>query len=232
MGNCRNITTMAYDVEDFLGSCVTRYLELAGKDTKLKPVNAPFLPEETKDGPAGRPSSADGVEIMCPHCSTVQAVSEGPCSWCKKGFVPRVLPTPPKQKAKAREDASSVAKPGVEPTGRLATIVARVQMKLLYAARLARFDLRRAVCHLACFVTKWDPECDARLHRLMCYVNSAKHLRMFGWVGDDRSALQPHLFCGSDFAGCPATLRSTSGVHLAIRGPNACVPVSGVSKRQ
>ena len=88
-------------------------------------------------------------------------------------------------------------------------------MKLLYAARLARFDLMRNVCHLACFVTKWDPECDKRLHRLMCYVNSSKHLRMVGWIGDDRPALQPHMFADSDFAGCIETLRSTSGVHLA-----------------
>ena len=87
MKNGRTITTMSYDMEDYLGSCVTRYLELAGKDTKLRHVNTPFLPEETRDGPAGRPASANGVEIKCPHCHTAQAVPDTSCSWCKKGFV-------------------------------------------------------------------------------------------------------------------------------------------------
>ena len=105
-------------------------------------------------------------------------------------------------------------------------------MKILYAARLCRFDLPRAVCHLATFVTKWTSECDRKLHRLVCYINSFKHLRMMGWVGDDLSALQPHLFADADFAGCTATLRSTSGYHFAIWGPNTCFPITGVSRRQ
>ena len=77
--------------------------------------------------------------------------------------------------------------------GRLQPIVAKVLMKILYAARLCRFDLLRAVCYLATFVTKWTSECDRKLHRLVCYINSSKHLRMIGWVGDELSALQPHL---------------------------------------
>ena len=55
-------------------------------------------------------------------------------------------------------------------------------MKTLYAARLCRFDLLRAVCHLATFVTKWTSECDRKLDRLVCYINSSKHLRMI-WMG-------------------------------------------------
>ena len=100
-----------------------------------------------------------------------------------------------------------------------------------YAARLCRFDLLRAVCRLAT-VTKWTSECDRKLHRLVCYVNSSKHLRMIGWVGDGLSALQPHVFADADFAGCTATQRITSGYHFAIRGPNTCFPITGVSRRQ
>ena len=55
---------------------------------------------------------------------------------------------------------------------------------------------------------------------------------MIGWVGDELSLLQPHLFADADFAGCVETLRSTSDVHLAIRGLNTCFPISGQSKRQ
>ena len=122
--------------------------------------------------------------------------------------------------------------PPAPDQGRLQPIAAKVLMKILYAARLCRFDLLRAVCHLATFVTKWTSECDRKLHRLVCYINSSKHLRMIGWVGDDLSALQPHLFADADFAGCTATQRSTSGYHFAIRGPNTCFPITGVSRRQ
>ena len=105
-------------------------------------------------------------------------------------------------------------------------------MKLLYAARLARFDLLRAICHLATFVTRWTSECDRKLHRLVCYVNSTKHLRMVGWVGDSLGELSPHLYADADFAGCVASQKSTSGYYLVIRGPNICFPITGVSKRQ
>ena len=99
--------------------------------------------------------------------------------------------------------------------------------------RLCRFDLLRAVCHLATFVTKWTSECDRKLHRLcVCYINSSKHLRMVGWFGGDLCALQPHLFADADFAGCTATQRSTSGYHFAIRGPSTCFPITKVSRRQ
>ena len=116
--------------------------------------------------------------------------------------------------------------------GYLQPIAAKVLMEILYAARLARFDLLRAVCHLATFVSRWTSECDRKLHRLVCYIHSSKHLRMLGWVGDKLETLQPHLFADADFAGCLASQRSTSGYHFAIRGPNTCFPISGVSKRQ
>ena len=116
--------------------------------------------------------------------------------------------------------------------GRLQPIAAKVLMTFLYAARLCRFDLLRAACHLATFVTKWTSECDRKLHRLVCYIHSSKHLRMIGWVGDKLDALQPHLFADADFAGCTASQKSTSGYHFTVRGPHSCFPITGVSKRQ
>ena len=71
---------------------------------------------------------------------------------------------------------------------------------------MARFDILRAVCHLACFITKWSTDCDKRLHRLVCYIHSTKHFRMIGWIGDDLRNLQPHMFADADFAGCTGSL--------------------------
>ena len=105
-------------------------------------------------------------------------------------------------------------------------------MKILYAARMARFDLLRAVCHLACFITKWTPECDKRLHRFVCYIHSTKSHRMVGWVGDALKDADLHLYADADFAGCTDTQRSTSGCHLQMRGKHTCFPLAGISKRQ
>ncbi len=51
--------------------------------------------------------------------------------------------------------------------GLMRPIAARILMKLLYCARMCRYDLMRAICQLASMVTKWDKQCDDRLHRLM-----------------------------------------------------------------
>ena len=105
-------------------------------------------------------------------------------------------------------------------------------MKVLYAARMARFDLLRAVNGLACLVTKWDSTCDKKLHRLMCYINFTLDPRLSGWVGDKHLELAPHLFADADFAGDSTTMRSTSGVFLVILGPNSYFPLAATSKKQ
>eukprot|EP00972_Heterocapsa_arctica_P111151 16364210-Heterocapsa_arctica.AAC.1 len=57
-------------------------------------------------------------------------------------------------------------------------------MKILYGARLARFDLLRAVRALATTITKWNSECDR-------------------YIGDPAEKLQLTLYSDADFAGCP-----------------------------
>ena len=86
----------------------------------------------------------------------------------------------------------------------------KVLMKVLYAARMARFDLLRPVGYLASMVTKWDSDCDRKLYRMMCYIESSLELRMVSWVGDKRGDLGPHLFADADFAGCILCLLYTS----------------------
>ena len=107
-----------------------------------------------------------------------------------------------------------------EPKGKLVPIASRIIMHILWAARLARFDLLGAVCHLAQRVTKLALECDCRLQRLVGYLAYSKHLRTVGWVGDELGAVKPHVFDDADLAGCSETQRSTSGLHFVIMGPN------------
>ena len=55
-------------------------------------------------------------------------------------------------------------------------------MKVFYAARLARFDLLRAVANLARYTTKWSREMDLRLMKFMQYIKSTLDFRQTGWV--------------------------------------------------
>lgn len=71
-----------------------------------------------------------------------------------------------------------------EKPGRLQGIASKVLMKILFAARMARYDLLRAIQSLASRVTRWSTECDIALHRLVCYINTSKHLYLEGFVGD------------------------------------------------
>jgi hypothetical protein len=63
-------------------------------------------------------------------------------------------------------------KDDITGSGALADIAARVLMKVLYCARLARFDLLKAISSLATKITKWTRNCDKKLHQLMCYITA------------------------------------------------------------
>ena len=105
-------------------------------------------------------------------------------------------------------------------------------MKLLYGARMARYDILRAIAYLATCVTKWTAQCDRGLHHLMLYVASTTHLRMVSWCGDKLEDLMLRMYCDADFAGCTRTQRSTSGIIIMMCGPSTRFMQSGIAKRQ
>jgi hypothetical protein len=118
-----------------------------------------------------------------------------------------------------------------EETGQLAPVASRILMKLLFAARMARFDLLRAVQGLASRVTKWSTDCDKALHRLMCYVNSTLDVKLRCFVGDPIDQCRLWLFADADHAG-KHNNKSTSGGVLALVGPSTYFPLSAFSKKQ
>ena len=206
------VKTLTYNMEGLLKLSVDKYLEIIGKDTKLKKVSTPSLPEDTKESKYRAPAHGKNC-VECP--------------WCAHKFDPDVS-------VPLSSDASSGGTPQDEssPRGTLAPHAASVLMKLLYAARIARFDLLRTINSLARNVTKWTTADDAKLHHLMCYVNSTLSMKMIGWVGDDIKELSLALFADADFAGCAQSLRSTSGSHLNVQGKHTRFPLAGGSKRQ
>ena len=209
--NGKKVKTITYNMEGLLKLSVEKYLDIIGKDTKLKKVSTPSLPEETKSSPYRAPS--DGKrKVECP--------------WCAHSFDPEMPALPETGNSRPGQDSESLSR------GNLAPPAASVLMKLLYAARIARFDLLRSINALARNVTKWTKDDDARLHHLMCYVNSTLSLKMIGWVGDKIEDLSLGLFADADFAGCAQSLRSTSGSHLQVQGKFTRFPLAGGSKRQ
>ena len=119
------------------------------------------------------------------------------------------------------ENSSSDNKEGL-----LAPIACKSLMEVLYGARLARFDLLRPIAALASKVTKWDSVCDRMLHRLVCYINSSLDYKLKGHIGNSSNDLTLTLFSDADFAGCLDTAKSTSGVLVALTGPNSFFPLN------
>ena len=141
-------------------------------------------------------------------------------------------PDPASAPASAASRDSPVAQPPTEPTGILQPISARVLMKILYGARMARHDLLRAVCHLASCVTKWTRQCDEDLFRLVSYIHHTSHFRQYSWIGDLPADLRLVLFADADFAGCIRSQRSTTGYTLMLAGSHTRAPLSACSRRQ
>ena len=54
---------MTYNMEGLLKLSVEKYLELVGKDTKLKQVSTPSLPEETKQHKSRAPAPGDPKHV-------------------------------------------------------------------------------------------------------------------------------------------------------------------------
>ena len=104
-------------------------------------------------------------------------------------------------------------------------------MKLLFAARMARYDPLRAVQGLASRVTKWSSGCDKSLHRLMCYVNSTLDVKLRSYIGDPVDQCKLWLFADADHAG-EHDNKSTSGTFLALVGPNTYFQLPAFRKKQ
>ena len=235
----KTVKYVEYDMESYLNSAVEHYQEvyekLTGQKCVLKPVKTPFLNEDTKDCPARRPGDC------CPMCERPfdaangqdgDQLSPGSGNDCndpaaaavdQRAGMPQFKTRSGKSKGKKKK--TTVADlPGPEENpqdadrGRLHIVALSILMQILYSARLARHDLLRPTLRLASLTTKWDSDCDKKLHRLMRYINCTPKKRLIGWCADKLEDCSPHGYAGSDFAGCDKTLRSTSGASLIMQG--------------
>lgn len=121
------ISTLTYNMEGLLKLSIEKYQEIVG-NVKLKQVSTPSIPEETKKSPYRVPAPGkNGVE----------------CPWCAHTFDPDV------SRPYQSQTSSRGAQLDESNRGALAPHATSVLMKLLYAARIARFDLLRTINTLA-----------------------------------------------------------------------------------
>ena len=140
------------------------------------------------------------------------------------------------------ESVLNVATPGMddhllkpedfEQPGHLSLDAAKIIMKALYGARLVRFELLWPICSSAREVSKWTRACDKRLHRLMCYIHHTPDHSLESFVGDNAQDCHVVLYSDADFAGDLIQAKSTSGLYLAIVGPNTFAPITASCKKQ
>ena len=192
------INYIKYDMEKFLSSCCDTYEQLAtecGQKVSWDTVATPFIEENDWEDLSRRPLADDEDGLKCPYCQGIypedcfekvprglanqrqyascQKVGSGTsvghgASQQKGSGTPVGHAANSKKNTKLEERLDQP--PPDQPQGRLNSIAARVLMKVFYAARLARFDLLRAVANLARYLTKWTKEMDLILMKLMQYL--------------------------------------------------------------
>ena len=75
-------------------------------------------------------------------------------------------------------------------------------MKLMWASRLSRPDLHRAIIRLTTRITKWTRNDDKRLKRLAEYLNgTAESHQLKCFTCDEPENIELWLFVDADFAG-------------------------------
>jgi hypothetical protein len=116
--------------------------------------------------------------------------------------------------------------------GELNRNAASVCMAALYAGRLARFDLLRAIQRLAEKFHKWTKRHSQKLHRLIEYINSHLHHKQYGFIGDPWEVLELVEFVDADWASDNQDKKSTTGALLALLGPNSFYPIGAICKKQ
>ena len=123
---------MTYDMEDFLKSCITPYLDAVGPDVKLHNYSTPCLPEDHQESPSGAPGV--GPVRECPWCYHTGP----PASFVQYPSVDKLLVH---KKAQAETSAGTSgsggpsAKADVKPVpdeGKLASVACSLLMKVLW----------------------------------------------------------------------------------------------------
>ena len=82
-------------------------------------------------------------------------------------------------------------------------------------------------------VTRWSRFEDRQLHRCICYLHHSREKVLTGWINhknEDEASID--VYTDSDFAACPYSAKSTSGILIIIRTEDAVFPLYWTSRKQ
>ena len=118
-----------------------------------------------------------------------------------------------------------------EEQGVLHGQAAKVLMRLLWLSRLSRPDLSFIVGRLASNTTRWSRWDDRQLLRVVSYLHSTSE---FVTVAEVHYKCKPHIhvYTDADFASCPWSAKSTSGIIVCLVTGEAKWPIYWQSKKQ
>ena len=115
--------------------------------------------------------------------------------------------------------------------GELHDSASRILMRCLWLARLCRADISFAVTRLASRVTRWTAWEDRQTLRLVSYIHHTRDVCMNAVCSWDAPP-ELRVYTDADFAACPYTSRSTSGVVVHIGAGQSAFPVMWQSRKQ
>ena len=119
----------------------------------------------------------------------------------------------------------------ISTPGELHDSASRILMRCLWLARLCRADISFAVTRLASRVTRWTAWEDRQTLRLVSYIHHTRDVCMNASCSWDAPP-ELRVYTDADFAACPYTSRSTSGIVAHIGTGQFAFPVMWQSRKQ
>ena len=116
--------------------------------------------------------------------------------------------------------------------GKLSSVCARIVLKILFFARIARPDVLGACNQLSREVSRWTAACDRRLLRLISYIHSTTNWVIRCMVGDKFEDIKLAVYSDASFAGDTGDSKSTTGGVLCLVGPRTFIPLNWICKKQ
>ena len=126
---------------------------------------------------------------------------------------------------------SNMSDEEADEQGMLHKDAAKALMRLLWLSRLSRPDISFIVGRLASNVSRWSRWDDRQLHRLVSYIHHTHTHRCYGKVSYSHGPVV-RAYSDSDFASCPWTAKSTSGIVIGVQTGEAFFPLFWQSKKQ
>ena len=118
-----------------------------------------------------------------------------------------------------------------EKQGELHRDAAKALMRLLWLSRLSRPDLSFIIGRLASNVSRWSKWDDRQLHRVVSYFKHTISLMCFGRVSYGHKP-ELYVYTDADFAACPWTARSTTGIFIGVKTGDSLFPIHWQSRKQ